>query len=735
VDRALRVVARALRLAVQAFPWALGIVFFAPAFFVASVVPYRFYDSLAFGTWSRLIADRGHLWFPNDLFDSQAGRPLFYVGQGLVWLAFGYHEWLGRWFSGLIDVLLVVCLYVLGSRLTADRSARDALRPVAVGTILAASAFATFVTEGLTDLPVAAMSALTAVFLWSRRLGRIRLPLVALAAAATILAKPTGIVAVVGLALAALVDALGADGRRRTAESLAALAAGTVLGLAYDAVMARRFDETLIGFVKAGGFQHSAASGSHGLTSYDWLAAVLVFAAATGIAYAILRCLTRDRRLTLGGGGAIGIAVAAVAVSSHGSSYFSRLGGFRWDAALSADWLGTGVALIVVYGIVYGVARALGARTRLAAAVAAPLALLWAVGGQALARKATPYPFDQGFGTDLVAWLLLAATIVVAPFLPEREVVSRRVFVRLVLWAAPGGLAWFAYRPDQARFLGPVWPPLVLLGAAALGSALVALTAAARPAVLVPAAALTLLVVANVVNIDGLGSEQWSALQKMGTAGWGSKPAMENFAYGPFSYALDATRVYAGPADRVLSTDGRLAYFFPGRTDVGYPGSCSRLQGHRVFVLLTSGEAGTLEDQVGSADPLAWIQCKLPPVSIVDEQTGINATFVVGLPPSPAPDPSACHVSSYAGQLDDGVFAAGVRYAEARQIATRAASVGFASAKVERTGCSSFHVVVTGIPPDKGEDFRREAAKAGFRVAIVPAVRYPEVPVNVEAVG
>jgi len=107
----------------------------------------------------------------------------------------------------------------------------------------------------------------------------------------------------------------------------------------------------------------------------------------------------------------------------------------------------------------------------------------------------------------------------------------------------------------------------------------------------------------------------------------------------------------------------------------------------------------------------------------------------VGLPPSPAPDPSACHVSSYAGQLDDGVFAAGVGYAEAGQIAARAASVGFASAKIERTGCSSFHVVVTGIPPDKGEDFRREAAKAGFRVAIVPAVRYPEVPANVEAVG
>jgi hypothetical protein len=724
------------RLAVRAFPWALGGVFFAPVFFVATVLPYRDYDSLAFGTWSRLIAERGHLWFPNDLFDSQAGRPLFYVGQGIVWLAFGYHEWLGRWFSALIDVLLVVCLYLLASRLAASRTGRGAVRPVAVGTILAASAFATFAAEGLTDLPVAAMSALTAVVLWSRPLGPLRVPLLGLTAAGTVLAKPTGLVAVAGLALAALVDLLGTDGRRRTAGSLSGLAGGAALGLGYDKVMAGRFNETLIGFIKAGGFLHTGEAsqgGSATLSAYDWLAAVLIFFVAAGIAYAVLRCLLRNRRAALGGAGAVGIAWTLATVGTgSGSSFFSRLGSFRWDAALRADWLGSGVGLIVVYGIVVGLARSLGARERAAAALSAPLALLWAVGGQALALKATPYPFHQGFGLDLVAWLLLAGTILAAPFLPLQEAVSRRSFVRLVLWASPGGLAWFSYRPDQARFLGPIWPPLVLLGAAALAPALVGLTRLARPAVLVPAAALTMLVMANVPNIDGLGSQQWSALWHAGSSQWGSRAAMENFAYGPFSYALDASRTYAGEDGHVISTDGRLAYFFPGRTDVGYPRSCATLRGHRVFVLLTGGEAGAIESQFGSSDPLAWVQCRSPAVSVVNEQPAINATFVVGPPPSPPPDPAACHVSGYGGQLDDAVFATGVGYAQAKEVAARAARAGF-GAKIERTGCSTFHVVVTGIPPDKATAFQQEAAGAGFRVAIVPAVRYPEVARDVAA--
>jgi hypothetical protein len=55
--------------------------------------------------------------------------------------------------------------------------------------------------------------------------------------------------------------------------------------------------------------------------------------------------------------------------------------------------------------------------------------------------------------------------------------------------------------------------------------------------------------------------------------------------------------------------------------------------------------------------------------------------------------------------------------------------VGFQGARVERTGCDAFRVVVTGIPDDPAvqEEFRSETAGVGFDVSVVPATRYPEV--------
>jgi hypothetical protein len=297
-----------------------------------------------------------------------------------------------------------------------------------------------------------------------------------------------------------------------------------------------------------------------------------------------------------------------------------------------------------------------------------------------------------------------------------------------VLFAAPGALIWFAYRPDQIRFLSPIWPPLVLLAAAALASATVSAAALSRPAAFVPVAAATLLVVANVVSIDGLGSRQWRDLWHMGSSGWGSRAAMENFAYGPFSYPLTASRANLGPDDELISSDGRLAYFFPGRTDIRYPRSCADLRGRRVFVLLTSGESAQILTRLykTSSDPLSWLQCASPRVFAVDERPGVNATFVIGRPPSVRPSADACSIRAYPGQLSDAVFGDDLTYTRAKRLREAAASVGF-GAKIERTACSTFHVVVTGVPVEARKSFVKEAAGAGFRVAIVPAVRYPEV--------
>ena len=54
----------------------------------------------------------------------------------------------------------------------------------------------------------------------------------------------------------------------------------------------------------------------------------------------------------------------------------------------------------------------------------------------------------------------------------------------------------------------------------------------------------------------------------------------------------------------------------------------------------------------------------------------------------------------------------------------------------ERTGCSTFRVVVTGIPetPSVQDDFRQQVESVGLTVEFVPAVRYPEVSADVPAV-
>jgi hypothetical protein len=84
----------------------------------------------------------------------------------------------------------------------------------------------------------------------------------------------------------------------------------------------------------------------------------------------------------------------------------------------------------------------------------------------------------------------------------------------------------------------------------------------------------------------------------------------------------------------------------------------------------------------------------------------------------------------------DGVFGDGLSYADAVTLVRRALASGFAGTRIERTGCSTFRVVVTGIPEDDRvqKDFRSETASAGLPVEFAPAERYPEVSADIPAV-
>ncbi len=659
---------RPLRIVIRLQAALLAAVFLAASLFVAIVLPYRSWDSLAFGAWSRQIAHTGHLF--SDVIATNLNRPLFYVGQGYAWRWLGYHEWLGRSLSVVFAAAFVGGVWLVAGQLGARNGTRDLFRSLAVAVALASSVFATYVAAGMTDVPVAATSALAAAALWSRAPAWVRLPLTAVAAAAAGLSKPTGFIALAGIACATPFLLRGPEERKRLIQGLAALGLGVAAALAYDAVEAHRLHQSLYAFLHAGNTDYFLAQGA----------------------------------------------------------------AQRWERIARGDWLGQAARLPVLYGIVYALTRAVGARTRLALAFAAPAAIGWAIAGPILADGGRPYPFNNGLTLGAVGFVGLAACLLAAPFLDGPDALDRGAYSALLVWLAPGLVIGLALRSDDVRFLSPAWPAAVLLAGAALavvGRSLVRL----KPVIaLVPVTALTLLVVANLTSIDGLGPNGWRGLRDLGRSGWSDQARVENYAYGPFSYELDLARANVGPGQRIVSSDGRLKYFFPGQVSVEYPKSCADLVGARYFALLTGGESADIAAHVvgTSADPLSWAQC--PRLTLVGAQPGIYAVFVTG-EPSHASTLDDCHISATAGQLLDGVFADNATYAAARDVVNKAAAVGF-GAHIEQTACATFRVVVTGIPEPAAAqaDFRREATRSGFRIDIVPAVRYPEVAADVEPI-
>jgi len=641
--------------------------FASAAVFAAVVMPYRLWDSLAFGSWSRTIAAGGDLW--SDVPAPYLQRPLFYVEQGLAWRLLGDEEWIGRLVSLSYAGILVVAIWLLARRLATNRDGYAVLPPLAILVVLASAVVATYAAAGMTDVPVAAMVAATGAAVWAERIGYRRLVLVALLATATVLAKPTGLIALAGLGTAILV-LLG----RRSLRGLAGIGAGIGLALVYAAWQASRIDDGLVDFLTAGNDEF-------------W----------------------RER------------GEAA-----------------RWDAIARAEWFGAGLRLVVLYGLAHALARVAGARPRAALAIAGGVAVAWSILGPVVADGEVPYPFD-GSLPGSVAWLVLAAAMIVAPFVSAVAPVSRRTYAALLVWLSPMAVAWAAQRADEVRHLAPAWAPLVLLTAAGLSALTVALVRLLPVAPLAPAAAVALLAVANLPSIDGLGREGWRDLLDLGPSGWSDRAATENLAYGPFSYELNAARENVGDEDRIVSSNGRLTYFFPGRVEVAYPTTCGALRGVRFFSFLSSGESLEFAQLAGQpVDPLGWLQCVRPPLALVSEHAGIHAAYVVGEPPGRQPSPSECGVAEpVPGTLVDAVFDDDLTYAEAKDLRARALAIGYTGGlRLERTGCSTFRVVVTGVPDDPAvqADFKRQATRIGFQIEYASPRRYPEVAVDVPAV-
>lgn len=508
---------------------------------VAIFLPYGDWDAMSFGTWSRLIAVHWpHLRF-SSVGPAQYHRPLFYVLQGLVWAVFGFHPALGRLLSLGFSLLLVGAVAWLAFRTARIRGTFAAALAVLV--VLLITAFERYATGGLSDIPVAALVATTAALLLSPRLGRAQLPLVGLSATLAVLAKPSSLPALAGLGAAVLIGPR-AELRRRGA-AVAAIVAGSALGIVYDVVQA--------------GYVH--------LGLYDFLT--------------------------------VGTRGFYAQLADHA----------RRHVLLDGSWLGADLRLLLAFALLYALARlALGHRTTVAAALPLALAWSWLGPHLAGASGLRAGILATGGWPEQTAVLVLAASLLLALAAPDDAVPTRLQLARGLVWAAPPTAAWAARVVYDDRLLAPAWTPLVLLIVWSLLPAYLGAVHLRRWLVLVPAAAAMVVGVYAANGIDGLGPSGWRAIRAGGVSGLRDAALMRNVALGgDFSSEVNALAPQVGPRDRILTYDLRLQYFYLGRVDFAPPLACSQLRGYGVFVLLESDEVRTLYgDRAGSA---FWQSC------------------------------------------------------------------------------------------------------------------------------
>jgi 4-amino-4-deoxy-L-arabinose transferase-like glycosyltransferase len=425
--------------------WLTTLVFFGLAFMLAVVIPIHAQDALAFGEWSRLIAQHWH--FHDAAAGVQEyGRPLFYVLQGWLWGIFGFHEALGRVLSGLFSLLLLVSLVLLVGNRAWGRLAAC----LAALALIATPVFAQQVVSGLTDLPVAALVGLTGALVWGRRPSGARAVGVGAAAALAMLAKPSALLALAGLALAQLLQL--ESWRAKLLYRVAPIAAGLGVGLSYDALQARYTHQGLQSFLQAGvnsAYYRALADEARRYAVLDgaWFGDGLRVAAFFAFAYLVLRLLGIRHRLA-----------AAVGV----------------PLALLLSWLGP-----------------------------------WLAAHEA--RAAVGSFHSAGAALIAVATAVFLAAAVVGF---DDAVATRRELLAFAVWAVPTVAAWAIYAAYDFRLLAPAWPPLLALIVLAALPAATGWARRGALALAVPVAAFAVVVAENVYNLDGLGHSGWSELRR-----------------------------------------------------------------------------------------------------------------------------------------------------------------------------------------------------------------------------
>ena len=532
---------------------------------ISIVLPYGEWDAMGYGVWSRLIAEH----WPHIRFTAASAvdyhRPFFYALQGTLWRIFGFHQALGRVLSLAFAVVLAAAVGFIAWRSVARRYAELACA-LAVAILITLAWFEHYIASGLTDIPIAAMLALTAAIFYVRRLGRARLPLLGLAACLSVLTKPSALTALAGLGAAALLGSRA--GLRSRLPAVAAMAAGTTVGLVYDIVQARYVHMGLRAFLTDG----------------------------TGGFYASLNARVRA------------------------------------DVLLDSSWLGADLRILLVFAVVYALARLAPRSThRISVGGALAVAVLWSWLGPRLAGTGGgPVP-GTGNRLEQIAVLALAASLLFSLAAPAGAIPSRLELGRLLLWMAPSLVVWSWMAINTDRLSSPAWPPLVLLMMRALLPAFAGAAARLQVLVALPAVSLLVLAAFATVNMNGLGTAGWRTLSES----LGNNEALQSLAVGgDFGAELDALKSTVRPTDTIVSVDGRLPFYYGSRATVFGPQTCGQLAqagagpGRLVFVLLESDEEQALYG--AKAGSQYWRNCRSPKPTMVTERPGAFALFTEG---------------------------------------------------------------------------------------------------------
>jgi hypothetical protein len=538
------------------------------AFLVAVTVPYHEWDAFAFGEVSRAIG-QGRFAI-EDFGAAFLHRPLFFVLQGWLWQVIGFSFVSGR----LLGLVFAALLVVSTARLARDPSSRAraiGLSGALAGLLLlSVPALSVHVVSGLSDVPAAAMVALTAAVALTAPKGRIRWSALVVLGALTVLTKPSTLAPLAGLMIATLLvendseTAWSADGiQARARASLAPLAAGTGMGLVVDLLLARRIGSGLFDFLTAG----------------------------------------------------------------SGGYWGERADAERWDALLRLDVLGPCLRLPLAFVLVYAAARVARAAHRPAAVGALVAAVGWTVGGSLVAA---PGEGELWSAEATFCWIGFLGMLTLFCLAPAAHAPSRSRIARLLLLGLPPLVVWVYATPYDERLAATAWPGLCAMLGLVVAVPIVGLARSAGVAALAPALVLVVAFWSSLASLDGFGDDHWRELRSLGRDGVWDADRTLNLVLPAVQSSMAAIDETMGDEGRLLTTDPRFGWWFPGRVSTELVVRCDQLAGYSAFILLTSDESvAQIESEGGSGDPAWWARCEQPRlVQLTDGENGMAAFAV-----------------------------------------------------------------------------------------------------------